>query len=85
MIQSFQCYNRIKDDKNRPLAYNSTREELKKLFDKRKRLYIKNSLITVSGGGSVYTVVKNIIKEINKLNIKERKKYDKQQHKRRGK
>lgn len=79
------CYNRIKDDKNRPLAYNSTREELKKLFDKRKRLYIKNSLITVSGGGSVYTVVKNIIKEINKLNIKERKKYDKQQHKRRGK
>ena len=79
------CYNRIKGDKNRPLAYNSKREDLKRLFDKRKRLYIRNSVITVSGGVPVYTVVKNIIKEINKFNDKEKKKYDKQQHKRRSK
>ena len=61
------CYRRIKGDKNRPLAYNSKREELKKLFDKRKKLYKKNSLITVSGGASVYSVVKEIIKELNKF------------------
>ena len=79
------CYNRIKGDKKRPLAYNSKREELKKLYDKRKRLYIKNSVITVNGGVPVYTVVKSIIKEINKFNYKEKKKYDKQQHKRRSK
>ena len=79
------CYNRIKGDKNRPLAFNSTREELKRLYDKRKGLYIKNSLITVGGGVPVYTVVKEIIKEINKLDNKEKFKNEKQQHKKRSK
>ena len=71
------CYRRIKGDKNRPLAYNSKREELKKLFDKRKKLYKKNSVITVSGGASVYSVVKDIIKEINKFINKEKSKNEK--------
>lgn len=71
------CYNRIKGDKNRPLAYNSTREELKKLYDKRKKKYIKNSIISVSGEAPVHTIVNNIINEINKLNDKEKKKNDK--------
>lgn len=71
------CYNRIKGDKNRPLAYNSTREELKRLYYKRKNLYKKNSIITVSGGVPVYVVVKEIIKEINKLDNKEKFKDEK--------
>lgn len=72
------CYNRIKNDKNRPLAYNSTKEDLKKLFYTRKKLYIKNSLITVSGGKTVHTVVMEIIKEINKFQNKEKESNDKQ-------
>ncbi len=70
------CYNRIKGDKNRPLAYNSTREELKNLYEKRKGLYIQNSLITVNGDNPVFSVVKEIVREVNKFNNKERYRHD---------
>ncbi len=62
------CYERIKGDKKRPIAYNSTKDELKELYNKRKNLYIKNSLITVNGSVSVYSVVKQITKKVNKIN-----------------
>lgn len=61
------CYNRIKGDKKRPIAYNSTREELKELFDKRKGLYKKNSIIAVNGNVPVSVVAKEIIDAINNL------------------
>ncbi len=46
------CYNRIKYDKNRPLASNSTKEELQALFDKRTAIYSIHSDITISGEDS---------------------------------
>lgn len=55
------CYERIKDDENRPIAYNSTKEELKERFDYRRPLYIKNSHHSVSGKGSPLSIVKRII------------------------
>ena len=61
------CYNRIKNDKKRPIAFNSTESELKELYDKRKNLYIKNSLITVDGNIPVIVVAKEIIKSVNNL------------------
>lgn len=61
------CYNRIKGDKKRPIAFNSTQEELKELYDKRKSLYIKNSLITVDGNIPVPAVTKEIINAINNM------------------
>ena len=67
------CYNRIKGDKNRPLAYNSTREELKRLYYKRKNLYKKNSIITVSEKDKLYIQ----LEEINKLDNKEKTKDEK--------
>ena len=78
------CYNRIKGDKNRPLAFNSTSDELERLYDKRKGKYTKNSLITVSGNAPVHEVVKEIIKKINEYNFKERLRHEKQQNKRRS-
>lgn len=61
------CYNRIKGDKKRPIAFNSTRDELEKLYNKRKNLYIKNSLITVGGNIPVSAVAKEIINAINNM------------------
>lgn len=61
------CYNRIKGDRKRPIAFNSTREQLKELYDKRKGLYKKNSVITVDGNVPVSVAVKEIINSINNL------------------
>lgn len=44
------CYNRIKDDPHRPIAFNSTKEQLKERFDTRRPLYMKNSHHQISGG-----------------------------------
>ncbi|MDE6148922.1 MAG: shikimate kinase [Ruminococcus sp.] len=55
------CYERIKGDKNRPIAYNSTKEQLKERFDYRRPLYLKNSHYAVSGKGSPLAIVNKII------------------------
>lgn len=44
------CYERIKDDPNRPIAYNSTREQLSERFDYRRPLYLAHSHYAISGG-----------------------------------
>lgn len=44
------CYERIKDDPNRPIAYNSTKEELKERYDYRRPLYTAHSHYQISGG-----------------------------------
>jgi shikimate kinase len=41
------CYNRIKNDKNRPIAASSTKEELLALYNSRSEIYRKNSTVTV--------------------------------------
>ena len=42
-------YQRIKNDKSRPIAFNSTKEQLKERYDARRPLYRKNSSLIVSG------------------------------------
>lgn len=58
------CYNRIKDDKHRPIAYNSTEQQLKERFDYRRPLYIKNSNLSISGKGTPMIITQRIINSI---------------------
>ena len=44
------CYGRIKNDPNRPIAYNSTREQLSERFEYRRPLYLAHSHYVISGG-----------------------------------
>ncbi|WP_028504908.1 shikimate kinase [Ruminococcus sp. FC2018] len=43
------CYSRIKDDPHRPIAYNSTKQQLKDRFEQRRKLYQQHSDLTVDG------------------------------------
>lgn len=43
------CYERIKDDPHRPIAYNSTKQQLKERFDQRRPLYQAHSQFTIDG------------------------------------
>ena len=57
------CYERIKDDENRPVAFNSTKEQLQKRFDYRRPLYLKNSHFSVDGNGTPNTIALRIIEK----------------------
>lgn len=43
------CYERIKDDPHRPIAYNSTKQQLKERFEQRRPLYLAHSQFTLNG------------------------------------
>lgn len=58
------CYGRIKGDKNRPIAYNSTREQLLERFEYRRPIYLKNSLVTVDGSAAPMGIVTQIMKNL---------------------
>lgn len=46
--QSFEvCYERIRNDKNRPIVQNHTKEELQQLFERRERWYQVNATYSV--------------------------------------
>ncbi|MFC7364851.1 MULTISPECIES: shikimate kinase [Bhargavaea] len=47
----FEIWRRIKTDKNRPIVQRSTREELQKLYNERKKVYKKTAHITVNTKG----------------------------------
>jgi shikimate kinase len=61
------CYERIKDDKTRPLADGKTKAELKKLYDTRLPLYKKNSDAEVSGDSVSLVTAASIMEEIIKI------------------
>ena len=42
------CYERIKGDTNRPIVMNSTKEELKALYDKRREVYLSHSNVHIT-------------------------------------
>ena len=46
------CYERIKDDANRPIVMSKTKEELKKVYDQRREIYMKHSTVRVECNGS---------------------------------
>ena len=54
------CYDRIKDDSNRPIAASRTKEQLRELYDTRAVIYKKNSDYTVSGEGSPMEIAAEI-------------------------
>jgi shikimate kinase len=57
------CCDRIKDDKERPLA--TSREELEELFRERQQIYIANSHHVVDGNCDVDTLAERIKEIIN--------------------
>jgi shikimate kinase len=46
------CYNRIKHDRNRPIAAASTKEELFNRYTQRYEIYMRNSSIRIDASGS---------------------------------
>lgn len=56
------CYGRIKDDQNRPLVVNNTREQLYKIFLKRRSIYKRNSAVAVKAEGTSQEITAAVIK-----------------------
>ena len=60
------CWERIKDDTNRPLVVNNTREQLHEIFDMRREIYKKHSRITARVTGIEEKTLENINLELDK-------------------
>ena len=56
------CYNRIKNDKNRPLVVNNTKEQLEQLYNTRAPIYRRNSMCMVNGDTRDYIICNEIAK-----------------------
>lgn len=54
------CYDRIKGDESRPIAFNSTEDELFDRYDARYPLYKKHSTFTVDGNGTPLQIAQEI-------------------------
>ncbi|WP_295211898.1 shikimate kinase [Ruminococcus sp.] len=61
------CYDRIKDDPNRPIAYNSTKEQLLERYNYRRPLYEAHSHYTISGGYPPLVIAAKIQKLYKRL------------------
>ena len=61
------CYERICNDKNRPIAASSTKEELRERFDKRRVLYAAHSDVRIDCGGSPIETAERIVESVKKL------------------
>ena len=64
------CYGRIKGDKNRPIAYNSTREQLEERYNTRRPLYEAHSNYKISGSFSPYKtaeMIRNYYNQFQKI------------------
>ena len=58
------CYDRIKDDSNRPVAASRTKEQLLDLYNTRAVIYRKNSDCAVNGEGSPMEIAAEIQKTV---------------------
>lgn len=56
------CYERIKDDNNRPIVMNNTKEALHEIYDRRVPIYKENSDISVNVDSSPKVCAENIKK-----------------------
>ena len=61
------CYSRIKDDTNRPLVMNNSKEELNKIFCKRHEIYLRNSDFSVNAGSQPAQICLDITEIINNM------------------
>jgi shikimate kinase len=62
------CYERIAEDKNRPIVQNNTKEELELIYDGRAGIYKENSSLTVDGSGSPEEIAERILSFIKIMN-----------------
>lgn len=58
------CYERIKNDTNRPLVVNNTKEQLEEIFEKRRPVYMAHSTIIIKSEGTDSDITYNIIKKV---------------------
>lgn len=56
------CYNRIKDDANRPLVVNNTKQQLEELYNTRAAIYRRNAMCMVNGCTTDTIIVDEIVK-----------------------
>jgi shikimate kinase len=58
------CYERIKDDTNRPIVVKSTKQELLALYEKRKEFYLQASNVCVSEDLPPLALAKTIAEQL---------------------
>ncbi len=56
------CYERIKNDSNRPLVVNNTPEQLRQIYDARAEIYRRNSMAMVNGNAKDTVICGEIVK-----------------------
>ena len=61
------CYERICDDKNRPIAASSSKEELRERFNARRDIYLRHSTIQLDSSGSPMETAEKIVEAVKKL------------------
>ena len=58
------CYGRIHNDRNRPIAYNSTKEQLLERYEARYPLYKSHSRVSCNGNNSPNMITDEILESI---------------------
>lgn len=59
------CYQRIKNDANRPLVVKNTKEQLQELYNTRDIIYRRNSMCMVNGNTKDFIIRDEIVKLLN--------------------
>lgn len=68
--QTFEiCYDRIKDDKNRPLVVNNSKDELEAIYKRRAEIYKKNSSMTVIPGETPEETADKVISQLKEKGV----------------
>lgn len=62
------CYERIKDDPNRPIAAASNRDELLERYNKRREIYSRNSSVTIDASGTPVEIAEMIANAVRDCN-----------------
>jgi len=60
------CYERIKDDENRPIVMRSTKEELEELYNSRRNVYLGHSTVRIECDGSPVENAELIVRAVRK-------------------
>lgn len=60
------CYERIKNDTNRPIVMRSTKEELEQLFNTRREVYLKHSTLCIECADSPMEIAEQIAAAVKK-------------------
>ncbi len=63
------CYERIREDENRPLVQQNSQDELEAIYDKRMPIYRKVAKIIVQGDKNPEEVAEDILKQCQVNNI----------------